>query len=327
MSMHSILTIDDESANLDALKRTFDPEYNVFSATNGEDALTIMEQRDIALILADHRMPGMTGVELMEKTWRRYPDTTRIILTGYTDEELLMDAINVGHVHGFITKPWDTEEIIDTVRKGVEVYEKNNASRKPHIQALLHSRIVSPEQLEAALQVQRKERKSIGEILLERGMISRSQLDMAMELRRTERRKLGEVLTEFGAISPDDLKMAHEQQRRKERKLAEILVDMRYANEESILSCYAMELGIPLVSLSQFSYDEELAKLLPSELVYKHYIVPVDIVGRVLVVATSEPLSDEAKSEIEEGTGYRVMALCTSYRDIRRTLGQYYNHT
>jgi len=324
VSTHNILAIDDEVANLDALKQIFNPDYNVFSATNGNDALTIMDQKDISLVLADQRMPGMTGVELMKKTWQKYPDVTRIILTGYADEKVLMDSINMGHVYGFITKPWETEEIIETVKEGIEVYERNSASRKPHIRALLSTGVISSEQLEVALKVQRDERKSIGEILLERGMISKSQLDMAMELRESKRKKLGEVLMEFGAISPDVLEMAHEQQRREERRLVEILIDMRYADEESILSCYATQLGIPIVSLSQFSGEQEPAKLLSPKLAYKHYVVPIDVVGRVLVVATPEPLSDEARSEIEKGTGYRIMVSCSSYRDIKRALGQYY---
>ena len=325
MNTHNILAIDDEVSNLDALEQVFNPEYNVFSATNGEDALTIMEQKDIALVLADQRMPGMTGVELMEKTWQKYPDITRIILTGYADERVLMDSINMGHVYGFITKPWEIKEIVETVREGIEVYEKNNASRKPHIRALLNTGVISSEQLETALKIQRDERKSVGEILLEHGMISKSQLDMAVELRKSKREKLNEVLTEFEAVSSDDLEMAYDQQRREERNLIEILVDTRYVDEESILSCYATQLGIPSVSLSQFSNELEFAEVLPSKLAYKHYTVPVDIVGRVLVMATPEPLSDEAKSEIEEETGYRVMVLCASYRDIKEALGQYYS--
>jgi YesN/AraC family two-component response regulator len=325
MSIHNILAIDDEVANLDALKQIFNPEYNVFSATSGEDALTVMEEKDIALILADQRMPGMTGVELMEKTWQKHPDTTRVILTGYPDEKVLMDAINMGHVYSFITKPWETQEIMETVREGVAVYERNNASRKPHIRALLHSGIISSEQLEIALKVQRDETKPIEKILLERDIISRSQLDMALELRKSKRKKLGEVLAEFGVISPDDLEMAHEQQRYEERKLVEVLLDMHYADEESILSCYATQLGIPIISLSQFPREQRLAELLPSKLAYKHYAIPIDIVGRILVVAASEPLSDEARSEIEEETGRRVMVSCASHHDVKEALRQYYD--
>jgi len=118
----NILVVDDEVSNLNALQRALRREYNVLSATNGEDALTIMEQNDIALIIADHRMPGMTGVELLEKSLRKYPNIIRVILTAYTNEKLLMDAINTVHAHGFLAKPWEPEEITSVVGKWIASY-------------------------------------------------------------------------------------------------------------------------------------------------------------------------------------------------------------
>jgi len=275
MDLHSILIVDDEVNNVRALERTFRDEYNVFSATNGEDALSIMEENDIALIIADHDMPGMTGVEFLEKTWQTYPDTIRIILTEYSNEKLLMDAINMGHVYSYITKPWEPEEIKAIVKGGMEAYEKIRVSRE------------SPE------------RRMIGQILIDYGMISETELETALEVQRRERH-------------------------RERRKLGEILVDLGYTDEESLFFCYALQLGIPYVSLSQFSSRPELAELLPRELAYKHTIAPVDKIGQVLVVATSEPLSDTAKSEIQEGAGCKVMTVCALLRDIEAVLEKCY---
>jgi CheY-like chemotaxis protein len=129
LDAHNVLIVDDEVANLNALERTlrplkrfFETDYNVFSATNGEDAWSILEENEIAFIIADQRMPGMTGVELLEKTLDKYPDIIRMILTAYTDEKLLLDAINRVHVHGYINKPWEPQEIIDIVRQGLEAH-------------------------------------------------------------------------------------------------------------------------------------------------------------------------------------------------------------
>ena len=324
MDLYSILIVDDEIGNLNALERTFRREYNVYAATNGEDALATMGENDIALIIADHRMPGMTGVEFLERTLEKYPDTIRIILTAYTDEKLLMDAINMGHVYSYITKPWEPEELRNIVREGIGAYEITRASRELYTRTLLHSGIISGEQLDSALLVQRTEKKTIGEILVEHGIISGSQMSMAMKLQESERKQLGEALIELGAISPDDLEMARELQRHERRRLAEILVDLGYADEESIFSCYALQMGTPYISLAQFSIKQGLIELLPAKLAYKHTIIPVDAVGRVLVVASSEPLNDRSKSEIEKETGYNVMGVCTSHRDIEAALGQYY---
>ena len=117
VELYNILVVDDEVSNLNALARTFRSEYDVFLATSGKDALNIMKQKHIDFIIADHRMPGMTGIELLEEVRRKYPGTIRIILTAYTDENLLMDAISMGHVHSYITKPWKPEEIKFIVRQ------------------------------------------------------------------------------------------------------------------------------------------------------------------------------------------------------------------
>lgn len=324
MNQCSILIVDDEEGSLNALERTFKDEYNVFLASNGEDALAIMEQNDIALIIADYRMPGMTGIEFLEKTLQKYPDTIRIILTAYTDEKLLMDAINMGRVYSYATKPWEPEELKAMVREGIEAYELTRTSRELYTKTLLHAGVISGEQLDAALRLQRAKKKKIGEILIERGIITKSQLDSAMKLQESERKRLGEMLIGLGAISTGDLKLALGLQRHERRRLAEIFVDLGYADEESIFSCYALQLGMPYVSLSQFSSKPEITELLSSELAYKHIIVPVDTVGRVLVVAASEPLSDRAKSEVEKETGCRVMVVCTSHKDIEAALEQCY---
>jgi CheY-like chemotaxis protein len=332
MDLYNILLLDDEVGILRSLELAFRSEYNVLTATNGQDALAVMEQSEIALIIADQRMPGMTGVEFLERTLQKYPDTIRIILTAYTDENLLMDAINMGHVYNYVTKPWEPQEIKAIVREGIEAYEITRASRDLYTRTLLHSGIISGEQLDNALQVQRAEKKTIGEILVEHGIISRSQLDKAIKLQESERKQLelGEVLIDLGAISTDDLEMAREMQRHERRRLAEILVDLEYADEESIFSCYALQLGMPYVSLAQFSASfgsenyKKLTQLLPSKLAYKYTVFPIDIVGRVLVLAASEPLRDEAKKEIEEETKHRIMTVCTAHRDIKASLEQYY---
>ncbi len=313
MDVHNILLVDDEPGNLNALDRAFKCDYNVFSVTNGEDALAIMGETEIALVITDHRMPGMTGIEFLEKAQQKSPDTIRIILTAYTDEKLLMAAINAGHVYGYVDKPWDVKEIRAIVKRGIETYEVTSASREPCTRALLHSGIISSEQLETALRVQQAEEKSIGEVLVQHGMISKNQLDMATEIQESKRKQLDKALLDIGAVSHEELEIGEALRKREKRRLAEVLVDLGYADEESIYSCYALHLGMPQISSSQLINKPELAEILPSKLAYKHNIAPMDLVGRILVVAALEPLSDKAKKEIEAETGYKVMAVYTSH--------------
>lgn len=102
---HTILCVDDEPHNLDALRRTLRKEYNVLTALNGVEGLELLEQHPVSLIISDQRMPQMTGVEFLEKSVDRHPEVIRIILTGFTDIEDLIGAINTGRVYRYITKP------------------------------------------------------------------------------------------------------------------------------------------------------------------------------------------------------------------------------
>jgi adenylate cyclase len=123
MDPYNILIVDDELGNLNALERTFRREYNVFSATSGEDALSIISQNDIALIVSDHCMPGMTGVELLEEARQKYPNIVRIILTAYTDDKAVADAVNKGHVFSLMSKPWNPNEMRAIVKEGIKIYQ------------------------------------------------------------------------------------------------------------------------------------------------------------------------------------------------------------
>lgn len=117
---HEILIVDDERANLQKLKRTFVDEFIVHQAENGEQALEILRSHQAAVIITDQRMPGMSGVDLLKRSLELSPSSLRIILTGYTEVDDLMDAINEGHVHRYITKPWDPYSLRETVRKELE---------------------------------------------------------------------------------------------------------------------------------------------------------------------------------------------------------------
>jgi class 3 adenylate cyclase/DNA-binding response OmpR family regulator len=118
-----ILVVDDEPDNLDLLYRTFRRDYRVFRSEEGHEALKILEQeQDIAVIISDQRMPNMSGTELLSITATNYPDTMRIILTGYTDVEDLVDAINSGKVFKYVTKPWDAENLKAIVEQALDTY-------------------------------------------------------------------------------------------------------------------------------------------------------------------------------------------------------------
>ena len=118
-----LMVVDDEPDNLDLLYRTFRREFQVFKADGAKSALQILEKEgEMAVIISDQRMPLMNGAEFLSKTVDRFPDTIRILLTGYTDVEDLVEAINAGKVFKYITKPWNPENLKNIVNQAADTY-------------------------------------------------------------------------------------------------------------------------------------------------------------------------------------------------------------
>lgn len=135
-----MLVVDDEPDNLDLLYRTFRRDFNVFKADNGITALEVLAaEGEVAVIISDQRMPEMKGTEFLSKTVPRFPDTMRIILTGFTDVEDLVDAINSGQVYKYITKPWDPNELKSVVQRAAETYELLKQRTEELLQTQTHT--------------------------------------------------------------------------------------------------------------------------------------------------------------------------------------------
>jgi serine phosphatase RsbU (regulator of sigma subunit)/CheY-like chemotaxis protein len=118
-----LMVVDDEPDNLDLLYRTFRREFRVFKADGALKALELLDKEgEMAVIISDQRMPLMNGTEFLSKTVERFPETIRILLTGYTDVEDLVEAINSGKVFKYITKPWNPENLKAVVQQAAETY-------------------------------------------------------------------------------------------------------------------------------------------------------------------------------------------------------------
>jgi DNA-binding NtrC family response regulator len=122
---YRILIVDDEPANLRALERLFRGQYEVLLAGSGNQALQILHEQDVALMITDQRMPEMTGIELIKSTVVLRPRMVRMILTGHSDIDALVEAINCGQVYRYVSKPWSNEDLRLTVKRALEHYETN----------------------------------------------------------------------------------------------------------------------------------------------------------------------------------------------------------
>lgn len=125
----NILYVDDEEFNLTSFKAIFRRDYNVFTATSGKLGLEILKQNEIHLIITDQRMPDMTGVEFLESVAEDYMFVRRIIITGFSDIEAIIRAINKGNIYRYITKPWDVNDLKITIQNALNAYKTDRANR------------------------------------------------------------------------------------------------------------------------------------------------------------------------------------------------------
>jgi CheY-like chemotaxis protein len=103
---------------------TFQDEYEVHTSSDARRALEILDEHaPFAVALSDQRMPNMSGVEFVTEVCRRHPETVRMILTGFSDMDAIIQAINAGHVYAYITKPWEPEQLKQVMRQAVEHYQ------------------------------------------------------------------------------------------------------------------------------------------------------------------------------------------------------------
>ena len=119
----TIIYVDDEEQNLISFKASFRRDYNILTATSGKEGIEILKNNEVHLIITDQRMPEMTGIQFLEKIMSEFPDAIRMILTGFSDIEAIIGAINTGRVFRYITKPWDENELRMTIENSRQLYE------------------------------------------------------------------------------------------------------------------------------------------------------------------------------------------------------------
>lgn len=117
-----LLCVDDEQDNVDALERLFRKKFEVLKATSGKEGLEILKDHDVSVIISDQRMPQMEGVQFLKKSIDICPEAIRILLTGYTDIDSVIGAINNGEVYKYMTKPWDPVDLLNTTEKASEKF-------------------------------------------------------------------------------------------------------------------------------------------------------------------------------------------------------------
>ena len=125
-----VLYVDDETNNLVAFKANFRTQYEIFTASSAQEGMEVLDKEDIHVVITDQRMPGIKGVAFLELIVEKYPDPVRMLLTGYSDIEAVIDAVNKTHIYKYVTKPWKNEELAEAIEECYKVYLRNKERKE-----------------------------------------------------------------------------------------------------------------------------------------------------------------------------------------------------
>ena len=141
----SVLYVDDEQDNLFSFQATFRIKFKVITASNGDEALKLLEVKFVHVIISDQRMPQMTGVELFEKVQEKFPDPIRVLLTGFADMNAVVDAVNKGKIFHYLAKPWNEEELTATIERAHAAWLQKQALKDSNeqLEFLLRQKLLS----------------------------------------------------------------------------------------------------------------------------------------------------------------------------------------
>jgi type II secretory ATPase GspE/PulE/Tfp pilus assembly ATPase PilB-like protein/FixJ family two-component response regulator/RNA polymerase subunit RPABC4/transcription elongation factor Spt4 len=284
---YRILFVDDEPNVLKSMLRIFRQEhYALLTAGSGEEALALLAKEAVHVVISDHRMPHMTGAELLREIKKLYPATIRIMLTGYADVDAVMGAVNDGAVYKFITKPWNDDDLRLTVSLALEQYDLIQENKS----------------LKQKTSQQKKELKQLSRFVT----IHQSQL--------------GLILARQGHIKQADLDKALRIQQSTHKVLPKILVDMDVIDEATIMKVIQDAQGINRVYPNEFNVPEALASLVPKEVCEKNLLLPLKKTGNQLIVAMVDPTDLNKLDDLKFITGLTIQPVLASQAEISQKL-------
>ncbi|HEV7381370.1 MAG TPA: response regulator [Dyadobacter sp.] len=126
----SILYVDDEINNLNSFKAAFRRDFKVLLASSGQEGLAMLETNVVHVIITDQRMPEMTGVDFLIEVLKKHTDPIRILLTGYTDINAVIDAVNKGHIYYYLNKPWDEQQLKIIIKNAYEIFRLREENKE-----------------------------------------------------------------------------------------------------------------------------------------------------------------------------------------------------
>jgi type II secretory ATPase GspE/PulE/Tfp pilus assembly ATPase PilB-like protein/FixJ family two-component response regulator/RNA polymerase subunit RPABC4/transcription elongation factor Spt4 len=290
--VYKIVFVDDEANVLKAMRRIFRQEnYQLFTVESGPAALALLErEQPVHVVVSDHRMPGMTGADLLKQVKAKYPQTIRIMLTGYADVDAVMGAVNEGAVYKFITKPWNDDDLRLTVSLALEQYAllRENTALKQRTEKQQHD-------IKRLSRFAHTHHSQLGQLLLKENLISRETLDKALAVQAKTNNILPKTLINVGA-----------------------------ADEETILALIATRTEIKRVDPAPFQVAAALASLIPREICEKNLLVPLQRENQKLIVAMADPTDHQKISDLAFIAGMPIQPAVATQKEILDKIKEIY---
>lgn len=287
---YTILFVDDEPDILKSMVRVFRREnYNVLTAESGLKAWQILKEETIHVIVTDHRMPKITGVELLKKVKIVYPDTIRIMLTGYADIDAVMEAVNQGAVYKFITKPWNDEDLKLNIRLALVQYNLLSENKRLKDE-------------------QKEQMKNIDKLSK---FINKSQL--------------ADLLYKKKLIGKQDLLKAKIRQTQSGETMPGILGKMGVADQKNIVHFIEENYGFQIIDLKAKTISSELQQILPKDICKSNVLIPVKKQGSTLTVAMADPTDLMKVDALKFLTGLKIKVMVGLQNEILYKIEEVYD--
>lgn len=278
---HTILFVDDEKNILNSMKRLFHREnYNVLTADSVETAWQLLKKHKIHVIVTDHKMPKFSGLDLLKKAKLVYPDTIRIMLTGYADMDSVLAAVNEGAVYKFMTKPWNDEELKLAIRLALAQYNLRVENQK--LKDDQHQQMKNIDKLSGFINKSR-----LGELLLNRKIIDKKELTKAKTAQLKTGKPMSQLLLENGFLKPHQL-----------------------------LGLIETHMGIEKIDLNTMTIPTKICRIIPKEICINNSLIPIEKKGNQLIVAMSDPTDQMKIKALSFMTGMKILPLVALQDDI-----------
>ncbi|MFC1751446.1 ATPase, T2SS/T4P/T4SS family, partial [Pseudomonadota bacterium] len=288
---YKILIVDDETGVLNALRRVFRQEnYTIYTASDAEEALQVLQQQTCHLMISDFMMPRMNGVELIRKVKQLHPQTMRIMLTGHADTEAVMGAIKDGAVYKFILKPWNDDDLRVTVALALEQYELLKKNRE----------------LKKCNEANAKEIKALAKLSVN----NRSQLAIMLHKRHLLNDKQVQELYKV-------------QQTRKEPVIKSIIA-RGWVDEKKIRKILREDLMIEEVLLPEMNIDMAVAMLLPKSFCERHWVLPIKHEKKWMTLAMADPMDMGLVDDLKFSSGMDILPVMADIDALKAKISEVY---